>query len=418
MPSDTDITGDESEGLISNADDNLNQSTSNNKDTSLTGTNDSPKSLFQALVKLFNSKKPKDGKLGIATAFFIMVSMSFGSSVLIMPHTVKQLGWVIFSVNISWSFLILAFCAVLLKESCVHVMMKHKDHLKEDAISRDPYPIVAELTVGKRFAFLLEATMFVALIANTLAFLLLGATTMNQVLPLGFTYYNRIRVWLMIEFVTVLPFMMIGSFNDLNMTAFMSVFTSSIATICIFCVSVFAKLHYGAKTSQFVTIAVVGPPHQKESMFKIFGEIMFAAAGPALLLPNIIVLLRKPAKFRSPIISSHIFVLVLYVILATVPYLVFGQKVQPSIMDTLNDAIVSLGMSSFWLSVVTLAEIALVIHFAMVSVLCANPVFLNLEEKLSFPTSMCYVIIIISTSIDRIVASQVSNRHPFPYVSP
>lgn len=349
-------------------------------------------SIFQALVKLFNSKKPNDGKLGIATAFFIMVSMSYGTSIIIMPYSIKKLGWLIFSVSITGSFLVLAFCAVLLKESCVHVMVEHKGHLKEDAISREPYPIVAELTVGKRFAFALEATMFLTLIANIMAYLLLGATCMNRVLPLAFTYYNRIRVWLMIEFFAVLPFMMIGAYNDLNIPAFISVFTSSIATLCIFSVAAVAGVTYGSMASQYVEVAANGKPtivveHKNAAFFKLFGEILFAAAGPALLLPNVIVLLRKPERFRSPIISIHIFLLILYVILAVIPYSVFGQKVRPSIMDTLNDAIFSLGMSSYWLLVVTLAEIALVLHFAMASVLCANPVFLNLEEKLNFPTS-------------------------------
>ena len=59
-------------------------------------------------------------------------------------------------------------------------------------------------------------------------------------------------------------------------------------------------------------------------------------------------------------------------------------------IDTLNDAIRSLGMSSHWLAVVILAEIMLVIHFAMTSVLSLNPVFLSIEEKFKFPTSMFY----------------------------
>ena len=360
--------------------------TTNDKDSK------SNKSIFKALVNLYNSRKSKDGKLGIATAFFIMISMSYGTSVIIMPYVIKKLGWFIFSVSITGSFIVLAFCAVLLKESCVHVMMEHKGRVKDDAISREPYPIVAELTVGKRFAFVLETTMFVALIANIMAYLLLGATCMNRVLPLGFTYYNRIRVWLMIEFFAVLPFMMIGTYNDLNIPAFTAVFTSSVATLCIFSIAAVAGVNYGSMASQYVVVPVDGKPapvamYESSKFFKLFGEILFAAAGPALLLPNVIVLLRKPARFRSPILTIHIFLLCLYVFLAVIPYSVFGQKVQPSIMDTLNDAIFSLSMSSYWLLVVTLAEIALVLHFAMASVLCANPVFLNLEEKLSFPTN-------------------------------
>lgn len=183
---------------------------------------------------------------------------------------------------------------------------------------------MAELVVGKRFAYVLEATMTIALIANTLAFLLLGATSMNRVLPLHFSYYNRIRVWLMIEGFVVLPFMMIGTYDNLTIPAFMSVFTSSVATVCVFAISVVAKFHYGIQTELFSTTHVT---EAQESIFKIFGEVLFAAAGPALLLPNIIVLLRKPENFRSPILSSHLFVCILYVVLAVIPYVIFGQKV-------------------------------------------------------------------------------------------
>ena len=317
-----------------------------------------------------------------------------------MPHILKDLGWFTFLTNVAGASVIVTFSSILYQESCAHVMVKHKDSLEnDDSISREPYKTVARLAVGKRFGLAVEVTIFIVFITNALAITLLGATTMNHVLPLNMTYYNRVRVWLVIMYFTTLPCMMYGRYTDLKSPAFVAVLASSITLACVFSISLAAKFQYGAKTSQFSLVSTaattIASSQQNdggtvEKFFKNSGLIIFVVPGPAVLLPNIIVLLRKPGKFQGPIIWSYILACMLYVTVATVPFLVFGERIRPSMIDTLNDAIRSLGMSSHWLAVVILAEIMLVIHFAMTSVLSLNPVFLSIEEKFKFPTSMFY----------------------------
>ncbi|XP_066916001.1 uncharacterized protein [Clytia hemisphaerica] len=351
--------------------------------------------IFQAINLLLRRNTGEDGSLAISTAFLIMVSMSYGSAVIILPYTLQQLGpllWLLFTVG---CFLILAFCAVMLKESCVHIMLFGKDRISRSLLVRRPYPTIAEYSVGKRFSKVVEATMYVALGAEVLAYGLLGATSMNRVIPLWLEGDDRIRIWLLIGFFVMLPFMMVGTYSDLTMPAFVAVFTSFLASLCIFIVSVVAKYYYGARTSSYKTITLV----KEEHIFKIFGEILFAAAGPALLLPNIVVLLKKPEKFQTPILFSHLCVVLLYALLAIVPFIIFGQTVEASIIDTLQDAILALKMSPVWLSVITLASISLAIHFTMVTVLCANPIFLNLENKFNIPPEFTWKRFALRSSI-------------------
>lgn len=329
--------------------------------------------------------------------------MSFGSTIFVMPHVLKELGWFNFIVNVAGTSVIVAFSSILYQESCAQIMIKHKDDLNENVISREPYTTVAKLAVGRRFALVVEVTIFIVLITNALAVMLLTATTMNRVLPLDLMYYNRIRVWLVIQYFATLPFMMYGRYTDLKIPAIVAVLTSSIAIACVLCISLTAKVHYGAKTSQFTLNIIAdaktasvqyGAPLVNQNVgevgkfFNASGVILFVVLGPSLLLPNIMVLLRKPGKFQGSIILTYILEFALIVVVTTVQYLIFGQRIKPSMIDTLNDVIHSLGMSSYWLAALALVELMLVVHFAMVLVLLANPVFLSIEEKFNFPTSM------------------------------
>ena len=305
------------------------------------------KNIFQAINSLLRRSTSEDGSLGIGTAFLIMLSMSYGSAVIILPYTLQQLGPIIWAFFTLGCFLILTICAVMLKESCVHIMLFQQERISRPILVRRPYPTIAEYAVGKRFSKVVKATMYIALGAEVLAYGLLAATSMNRVIPLWLEGDDRIRIWLLIGFFVMLPFMMVGTYTDLTMPAFVAVFTSFVSTICIFLVSIVAKYYYGAKTSSYKTITLVKEQH----IFKIFGEILFAAAGPALLLPNIVVLLKKPEKFQNPILFSHFCVILLYALLAIIPFIIFGRTVEASIIDTLHDAALTLKMSPVWLSV-------------------------------------------------------------------
>jgi len=326
------------------------------------------------------------GKLGWATAIPIMVSMSYGSSILILPYTLRQMGIVLWIIFIVFCFMVLTYSTILLKESSVHILRKYQDQVTDSVFIRHPYPKIAEMTVGRRFSKVVEVTMYVTLICEVLAFMLLAANTMNRVVPLQLTHYNRIRVWLLIGYILIMPFLIIGTFKDLVTPAFIAVGTSMIASGCILLVCVGAKYHYGVREERYET----EDTGSKEYMFKIFGEILFAASGPALLLPNIIVLMKKPESFHIPIMWSNVIVLCIYLVLAMVPYAVFGQHVSASISETLNDTIVKLNMSPVWLTLLTIAEVSLTIHFTMVSILSANPIFLSIENHYNIPIGKKY----------------------------
>ena len=339
------------------------------------------KNVFQAFQSLLKWNKSDDGQLRTSTAFLIMVAMSYGSAVIILPFTLQQLGpllWVFFTIG---CFLILTFSAVLLKESCVHIILSRKKDITRSLIVQRPYPTIAEYAVGKRFSKIVEATMYVALVAQVLSFALLAATSMNKVIPFLLNTDDRTRIWLLIGFFITIPFMMVGTYSDLTMPTFIAVFTSFLASTCVLIVSLVAQYSYGVKYSADDVDLV-----KEEHIFKIFGEILFAATGPALLLPNLIVLLKKPEKFQAPILYSHFFVFFVYTVLAVVPFLIFGKHVDASILDTLHEVVIKLKMSPVWVSIITLASILLAIHFTMVTVLCANPIFLSLENKFNIPT--------------------------------
>ena len=378
-------TNDEHGALLFNAKESLVNDTVNSPNSDNGEPETQSNSVLQTLAGFIQGKmsgSEKEVGLTWITALPIMVSMSYGSAIIILPYTLRQLGivlWVIFTMS---CFLMLAFSAVLLKEACVYTMKKCQGLIADSEMICRPYPKIAEQALGKNFSKLVEGTLYVALTCEVLAFMLLAATTMNDVLPLNLSYYNRIRVWLLIGYIVIMPFLMIGTYKDLVTPALIAVGTSMIASGCTLLVCIAAK-YYDLNEVLYVT----KDTGSKEYLFKIFGEILFAAGGPALLIPNIIVLMKKPESSHVPILWSHAIVVCIYSVLAIVPYVIFGQYLSTSITGTLSEVIAELQMSPMWLAVLTIAEISLTVHFTMVSILSANPVFLSFENHFNITNS-------------------------------
>lgn len=319
----------------------------------------------------------EDSTLSWFTSTMIMVSLSYGSAVVILPYTMSQLGPIIWTVYTASIIFVLAFCTVLLKECCVHMMGERPDYAK----IRHPYQKLAEIVVGKRFGKVVMVTLYICLVSSTFAYLLLAATCLNNMIPTSLDYYTNIRIWILVCFCVALPFMLGGSYSNMQFHAIFAVTSSFVAMICILVLCLVVRFQYGVYTKKFLAT----PSITHKNFFIIFGDITFAAAGPALALPNIIVLVKSPEKFHRSIIFSHFIVFLIYVLCATVPYAVFNGNVSPTITDTFSVYFNGLGNPAGCNILLIVCQACVAAHFILVSILSMNPVFLSLEDSFNVP---------------------------------
>lgn len=318
-----------------------------------------------------------DSTLSWFTSTLIMVSLSYGSAVVILPFTMSQLGPIVWTVYTAGIISVIAFSTILLKECAVHIMGERDDF----AMIRHPYQKIAELIAGKAFSQCVLFALYICLVSSSLAYILLAATCLNNIIPTSFDYYTNIRIWITICFSVSLPFMLYGTYRDMHLHAVLAVVTSFIAMVCIMILSLVVKYHFKTFPQEFLSI----PKLDHKNFFIIFGDIIFAVAGPALAIPNIIVLVETPQKFHYSIIFSHVVVFLIYVVCATVPFAVFGGMVHPTVTDTLGYFYTSLGKPVYSKVLLVVCQGCIATHFILVSILSMNPVFLSLENSFNVP---------------------------------
>ena len=354
---------------------NVAKETNENSDNNITD------SLFGSMLKsVRNAVFGDKSTLSWFTSSLIMVSLSYGSAVIILPFTMSQLGPYSWTVYTACVIIILTLCTILLKQSSVYVMCERSDY----SMIRHPYQKIAEMSVGKKFSIFVLITLYVCLVASTLAFMLLAATVLNSITNLSTDHITNIRIWVLICFAVSLPFMMHGSYSDMSVHALIAIITSSISMTCILIITLLLQYYYGVHSEDQIHETLNKLPTNKH-FFLIFGDIIFAAAGPGIALPNIIVLVKSPEKFERSIIISHCIIFLIYVICAVVPFTVFDPIAEPTITDTLTRHINMLHKPLFVKITLIVCQVCMATHFILVSILSMNPVFLNLENSFDVP---------------------------------
>jgi len=142
----------EQDALLFNADEFQADETTQTPDDDAVPSSNNNTSIFQVFSDLVQRGLSGGGKLGWATAIPIMVSMSYGSSILILPYTLRQMGIVLWIIFIVFCFMVLTYSTILLKESSVHILRKYQDQVTDSVFIRHPYPKIAEMTVGRRLS--------------------------------------------------------------------------------------------------------------------------------------------------------------------------------------------------------------------------------------------------------------------------
>ena len=325
-------------------------------------------------------------QLSLPYAVYIMVATMFGTTIVVHPYIAKMFGLFAWFLIVTSCLVMAAFCSVLLKDVIVYSSKK----IESLALFRDPYVQVSEIVVGKRFARLVQVTLYIVMVLIVLGCQLIAATNLVNIIPVNLEYYNRVRVWLLVCYLIQLPFSLRGTTKDSGSPGLIAFVLSIFSACSIQLLCGVAHFYYKVDSSYVLNSPRLPSPQTKEfiTFFKLIGECWFTALGISLLLPNIIVIAKKPKSFEYPILCSYCILFILYAVSGVVPYLVFGDNVDENVLDTLNKVVVAYKMSPVWVTLLTMVEISLSAHFIIVSDLLIKPVFLSLEQRYDMSTGM------------------------------
>lgn len=311
-------------------------------------------------------------------AAMLMLSLSFGSAVVIMPYNFLLLGPITCILFTLALVSVLAYCTKLTYYSCQAVLEKRSslEHVRE------MYPLLAEVAVGPAFGKLLSCMLYTYSAAATTAFFLLAATICADLWPIDhLSTYGNLRSWTTICFCFMLPVMCMGNYNDLANTALIGVIMSAISLLAIIIDSFIAKGYKVESHDSFLEEHRV----QFQNIFKSFGMICFAIGGPAFALPNMYVFVKEQNKLPSVISRSHISIFILYVIAGFIPFVIFNKKVKPSITTTLELYYRTEYNHVSFKVLLIISQICMVLHLLIAGVICVNPLFLAVEKRLKIP---------------------------------
>lgn len=341
---------------------------------------------FKSIVQDFNIFEGREYIRQIDAAV-IMISLSFGTAVVILPYSINQLGIVGFVLTLWIAILILLYSSVTVTASC---SMLNTEKCDCETL-RDPFPFLAELAYGKKFRKILVVVMYICNISMAISFLLVSATILSDIIKIDIiSKVNDIRITVLISIILASPLMYIGLYKDLVSTAYMAVITSVIAMAFIFGDSVSAHKFYNNGTFHYSDyLANIS----SDAMFSQYGVLIFALSGPVFVLPNVFTYVEEKGQLQKTVILTHIAIYFLYLLCAFVPYLLFQGQVLPSITETISNVARYHQVSIMFRVIVITVQLLVSCHLILVSVLIMNPIYQMFESYIDIPQGKKFVII-------------------------
>lgn len=327
-----------------------------------------------------NFGRPSGRDLTRIEAAVILLSFSYGTAVIVLPNTVVRLGPVLWIHFITAVVATTAYCAYLNNQSTQSFL--ETQTTSEDV--RDVYFAVAELAAGQIFRKFVAVCSYVAMLTSSVGFVLLGSSLLSDAFPIdNYSYYNSIRIWVLVASVVLAPFMYPDNFKDLIVTANFAVIASVIASIAVFtnCM-VYRFFETNNSTDKRIDL------HKSidaNDIFISFGLITFAVAGPSFELPNILIHVKEPKKFAPTVIYVFVLIYVIYIFTSTIPYIVFGDQIS----NIVTQAFRSLRGEKQRIAIINImtiiCDVSMSLHLIMESVLVINPLYQHIEDMWIVP---------------------------------
>ena len=317
--------------------------------------------------------------LTIFTCSLFIIAEMAGSGILALPKAVSEAGWTGLFLLIFCCLLSL-YCGILLGNCWMSVRTQNKRY---EGHVRDPYPVIGFEAIGKPGKIIVEICVLVTLFGVCVVFLLLASQQISSLIDTaigGFTVKNEFRLWILICGLALLPFSWLATPKDIWPFAIA-------ATVCTIFAAIFICVRTGMYIHNHRVLKYSEQSHTTaNSLFNSFGTIAFSFGG-ASVFPTFQADMRKPSQFKYAASIAFIFVLIMYIPVATLPYLAFGPSVNDDVLRTLK------GLGENGKIFVKLAEALITFHLLFTLVITLNPITQQIEEYMKLPHSRYHYII-------------------------
>ncbi|KAK8746197.1 hypothetical protein OTU49_017293 [Cherax quadricarinatus] len=309
--------------------------------------------------------------LGVLLTSFFLVAQVAGLGVLALPWAVAQTGWWGVGVLVT-SCIIVGFSACRLGTCWVILEERWPEYQRA---CRKPYPAMAYRTLGRPGWYLVNVVQFVTLFGVSTVTILLSAELVASVLePLVPTL--TVCSWVIACGCVFVPLSWLGSPREFWHVSVLAL-VATLAAVVVVVVKVLVEP---------TTIQPEYPPPTFSSFFLGFGTIMFSYGG-AVTFPTIQNDMSDRSKFPLAVVIAFATLLVLYVPVATLGYLEFGEAVNVNILLSVHGP------------AVTVVRVLMLINNVFTYTIVVNPLSQNMEEALALPHEFGWKRCIIRTTI-------------------
>ncbi|XP_071547546.1 LOW QUALITY PROTEIN: uncharacterized protein [Panulirus ornatus] len=309
--------------------------------------------------------------LGILLTSFFLVAQVAGLGVLALPWAIAQTGWPGVGV-LAASCIMVAISAWHLGTCWVILEERWPEYQRA---CRKPFPAMAYRTLGMPGWYLVNILQCVTLFGVSTVTILLSAELVASVLD---TILPSLTVctWVIACGCVLVPLSWLGSPKEFWVVSVMAMVATVAAVVVV-----------------VVKILVEVPAYQPEypqptfsSFFLGFGTIMFSYGG-AVTFPTIQNDMSDRSKFSLAIVIGFTALLLLYVPLATLGYLEFGDEVNVNVLLSVQGP------------AVTVVRVLMLVNNAFTYIIVVNPLSQNLEEALGLPPVFGWKRCIVRTTI-------------------
>ncbi|XP_075530794.1 uncharacterized protein LOC142563939 isoform X1 [Dermacentor variabilis] len=311
---------------------------------------------------------PQGISLFLATVF--VVGGVAGIGILALPYSIVETGWfglfliVASALASGYSGWKLGACWTILEERWA----EYRGHV------RDPYPSIAFRAYGKWARLFTSTVQIMGLFGYGSVFILLSAELVMDVMRqfFGDKVTLTFCYWLIIISAAMGVLMLLGTPKDFGFAAFGAMGATAAAFLIIVGVCC-AWMHDGRaafpRESPHVGFA---------AFFRGFGTIMFSYGGAAMF-PTIQNDMRDRSRFPMAVAYATIALVGLYVVMATLGYLTFGNEVGANILLSIGDGGVSIAV-----------QLLFIVHLVTAFLIVINPMCQEVEGHLGIPAEFTW----------------------------
>ncbi|XP_066955144.1 uncharacterized protein [Macrobrachium rosenbergii] len=326
--------------------------------------------LASALTRSGQHGRSQNG-LGILLTSFFLVAQVAGLGVLALPWAVAQTGWAGIAV-LAGSCLVVGCSACHLGICWIILEERWPEYQRA---CRKPYPAMAYRTLGMPGWHFVNVMQCVTLFGVSIVTILLSGELLTYILT---EYLPNLTVccWLVVVGCVMVPLSWFGSPKEFWQASVLAL-VATVAAIVVVIIKIIVDSPGGEPS--YTTPSV-------SSFFLGFGTIMFSYGG-SVTFPTIQNDMSDRKKFPIAVVIAFVVLQILYLPVASLGYLEFGDSVTVNILLSVR------GIS------VKVIAVLMLINNAFTYIIIVNPLSQSLEEAVGLPSTFGWRRCVMRTGI-------------------